>query len=703
MPKFTLLSAKLQNFLSVNQADLKFPEYGLVYVAGDAGAGKTTLGNALAKALFGIHRPPYTRASQYSTTTKGDTLVDVIGYINEQDFHVQNGYKVKEFCATTEGLRWSESGSPWQHRPDLDSCRQSLTDILGISKMEAAWCIFCDGEAMDFGKVPDREATNFLMSLFESPPFALWRNNSKAKLDAQKDVITKMQATIHACKMLIVDSQRKLTELNYNEQLENSYQCDLEDILIEQDATQRGLDEVNLKLGGVTKPDTTARDAAKLAFDTQDKAKLNEAKQELAQVDKTAVNDAKLKLQAANNEKALAAQAVKARQRELANIESQLQAGRANHTKILASIKNAKTECPTCGLNFVGAVLERAESAKQRLQAEADDVLAKNEALEVQLAEFINDTAKEHGTDAATNFLVVDAELAYAAALEDYKIAVRAAEQKVKDVEAELEVERTKLYDIWQREETKLAQHDSVKLTAELQAAKSKLLIEAKLLKDKESNLRKLIRTQQDNKQKHINLTEVIATQQANEACVVDELAQEEFLLSVIQYWHNATGPSGLANMLLEEVIPALNAHSAAICAELTDSQFNIVWSATRSKANGEDAAELTWELLDANGKKLNAGTSKGESSLIRFIISATLASCGNTTNKCNWRWYDEVTVSMPPFWRKATYNWIKRQAHEHKLIIFLVDHHPEAITYADHILRVTHTTETGTQYAWAQ
>ena len=55
-------------------------------------------------------------------------------------------------------------------------------------------------------------------------------------------------------------------------------------------------------------------------------------------------------------------------------------------------------------------------------------------------------------------------------------------------------------------------------------------------------------------------------------------------------------------------------------------------------------------------------------------------------------RWYDEIVPHQDPKVCHSIYSYMKETANQQGILVFLVDHHPVAANYADHILIVEKT-----------
>ena len=761
MPRFSLKSATISNYLSVTQK-VNFPDYGLVYVQGDPGSGKTALGEAIAYTLYGTN-PRYSRAGKrVGNFGKGYSVV-VEGLIGDSPIAVENSYKMGK--ATGESLLWTMTKEEI-HYPNLDVCRSKLSEMLGVTPMEADWGIFVDGENINWDRLSLTEATNFITGIFNSPRFDGWRDKVKAKLDEYTKLLNESSGKIAMLTVLRNENAEKLKNSN----------ClvrpiaDIEDII---KGLQKVDEELKLRLeacirdqGSVEKPDATKMDKlvaslstigkeelaelelAKASIDNKDllyaeadlknvdQTKLQEIRSKMGTVDRSnleAINkklwQVKYDLEAARKDLEKKSEAVYYANTRVETCKSKLE---SQNDKLEKSANN----CPTCGLEFVGKMKARAIETAESIKKE---ILEAEESL--RLASDRRDKAVSEHEAALSNIAFLEKELDSSyAELEHHKAAYEDAVSDLKKeeanalkaIEAEKEAKILKVAEERKKYHEKLSninrEIDDFKRSLELQKEdiKSKIkeeqaaidshhgITKLRDLKTLESELRKEISSNAaliaDEKydldlaraarKKTIDLQQERDGINAKIEEEANNQAELDFLTKIAKYWHSASGPSGLPNMILEEIVPCLNAQSQAIASDINGGSMIVRWSAVKQKATGEDTAKLSWDIIDSSGKELHSGTSKGESSRVRFMIASTIAQCASISDKCNFRWYDEVTSGQNAQMCHQVFSWMKRKAQEDKILIFLVDHHPEAAGYADYTLKVS-SLDRQTVYSW--
>jgi DNA repair exonuclease SbcCD ATPase subunit len=159
--------------------------------------------------------------------------------------------------------------------------------------------------------------------------------------------------------------------------------------------------------------------------------------------------------------------------------------------------------------------------------------------------------------------------------------------------------------------------------------------------------------------------------------------------LKVVEYWNDAFSPSGIPNVILKRSIGPLNEVSRRISQVMTGGSLRVEYGTTRELASGRDRAELVIKAINKIGAKRFEGNSKGESGLANLIVAETLAEVGRVHQRIGYRWYDEVVKAQDQKVRRAVFSYMKEQAARLGILIFVVDHAPEAASYADHVLVV--------------
>jgi DNA repair exonuclease SbcCD ATPase subunit len=178
------------------------------------------------------------------------------------------------------------------------------------------------------------------------------------------------------------------------------------------------------------------------------------------------------------------------------------------------------------------------------------------------------------------------------------------------------------------------------------------------------------------------------------------ELVEAEMLVKVLGYWVEAFGPTGVPNLILADAVKPLNDIARRISSLMTGGTIEIVYDTSRTLVSGKTSQELVVNVHNKIGATRIAGSSKGEGGLINLIIAETLSEVGMVSNRVGFRWYDEITNGKDPVVRKNILAYLREMANRLGILIFIVDHHAEAASYADYVL-VAEKTDSGTRYFW--
>lgn len=185
----------MRHWQRVRQATVRFPESGFVLVRGrnltragkfaSIGAGKTSLGEALARSLFGVEGK-YSNLGWYSTDEEGDTYVRTVAELDGRDLTVEMGWKCAELSPTGEGLCFHHDGAKTE-RPHPRETREALSALVGVSPNLAGWSIFLDGERLRFNKLSQADSVELLMQALAQPNWDSCRDRASKRLEGHKD------------------------------------------------------------------------------------------------------------------------------------------------------------------------------------------------------------------------------------------------------------------------------------------------------------------------------------------------------------------------------------------------------------------------------------------------------------------------------------------------------------------------------------
>lgn len=637
--------------MTVRQAELEFPERGLVLVLGDnaasggklksIGAGKTALGEAICRTLFGVGNC-HSTLGHYSYKEKGNLFVDLSVDLLQKPLNVKMGFKCPEMSETGEALRYISgdlSGDPVE-RGKPDETRKELQSILGITPELAQWSVYIDGDQLRFNKQSERQAVNLLMSALRQPSWDVYQkrasyvlNDMKSRQDAaittqqtsQDSVATTKQALAEAQADLEDEKRRVAEEEEHCEEQARQVQADIK-----------------------TNTDNTAK------LETRQKA-IKKRLKELE--DANAAEYHKLETEKASKQTKISEARIKRTSliEERADYRSNLTTAQS----ALAEMKKEPENCPTCSKPW-----DKAHSADELKSQEKAVTKAKAayEAFNPKIAS-VDKTIEE---------------------LED----------QIKGIEAKAEALRST--------------QEAADLSYEYEQNDDQI----SSYKAAETDLRlSLQKIQQGPDRTGITRKTAIAEErktaskkaQASLEDAAQKLAEAETLVKVAQYWYDAYGPSGIPNMILSEAIEPLNSVAKRISLLMTGGTIEVNYATSRELARGGTSSELVINVKNKMGSSRFAGSSKGERGLINLITAETISEVGSVSNRIGFRWYDEILSNQDEVVRRSILTYLKDLANQLDIVIFVVDHHQETASYADYVLVAQKTAAEGTQYYWAE
>jgi DNA repair exonuclease SbcCD ATPase subunit len=191
MPDLVLKKIKVRNWMTIHEADITFPECGLVWVTGLVGSGKTSLGEAVCRTLNGV-QGRFSRLGDCSTRKQGNMLVQLEATLCDKELIVESGYRCQELSKSGEGLRFTYDGKQIE-RGHINDTRTELSQIIGITPQLARWAVFIDGDQLKFNQLSGKEAIELVMTALRQPPWTQWHDN--AKITAAQFDISAAEAT----------------------------------------------------------------------------------------------------------------------------------------------------------------------------------------------------------------------------------------------------------------------------------------------------------------------------------------------------------------------------------------------------------------------------------------------------------------------------------------------------------------------------
>lgn len=647
MADLRLKSIEMRNWMTVKSSKITFPEKGLILVMGSnlaaqgkfqsIGAGKTALGEALARTLLGVSGR-YTHLGYYlSDTEKSNMFVRLDADLLSTPFTVEMGFRCKELIGDGEALRFSYNGESFQ-AAKADQTRDRLIKTLQVTPALANWTAFIDGDKLKFSKMSQEDSVNLLMTALAQPPWTDYYEQAVKKLQGAN-----RQVAVSASALEIAKS--RVTRLT--EDFEDAQTAYKE----AQDEYQRQMDELSGRIDSLKKQISAERSAVKAAEQAMVKIK----KQLKSLEDQKAVQNHKWEVEK------------QTLRDQLSELEPQWNAASELRTKCRTHVDTAEEtleemrkipkNCPTCGKGW-----DKAHSDAELKRAEAK--LAKAQ-LELAKAEKAYDAQEKKRRETSSKIRGLDEQMrtqGSTAQVEELGEQYDHNEKLVRNLNAMIHQRELQL--------TKLEQG------VDMTFVNKKLAV----IEERERALK--------------------AGQSAVEAAAFD-LTSDQEVQKVVQYWHKAFSPTGIPNMILTDAVPLLNRVAQRISNLMTGGTLQVTYSTLRELVSGESKAQLVTKVTNQIGSKRVEGSSKGEGGLANLIIAENLNEIGQVSNRVGFRWYDEVTSGQDAVVRRSIFAYLKEIADRMGILIFVVDHHAEASNYADYVLIAEKTKENGTTYYW--
>ena len=638
----------MRNWMTVREADIEFPEKGLVLVMGNnpasggkmqsVGSGKTGVGEALARALADVNGR-FTNLGHYSSDDAGnkDMLVQVDTLLHGKPFCVEMGYKCKELSPIGEGLQFTYGDQPPVQRGHIAETRKEIVSALNITPDLASWTVYIDGDRLKFNRMSERDSVGLLMTALRQPSW---------------EEINKRVAKLAADSRMTVQQHKGMVEHHQREQVQNAdsiakakRDLEAEELRVAQAAQQMAEQAVK------TQEEVNSRAAQIAKFTTRMKAIKKEIKllEDQYQVAHATAEKQKAALQTKISEIQLGRGKFVEQRATAQTLKSTLERG-------LHDMEAVPSNCPTCNRPW-----NKAHGAEE-IKAQQ---------------------AKIASQDAAVKFAV--------ACLSAHDEEVQSIRQQISTISAadqgqKQHQESVTLSYEYEENERNVARTnaDITRLYLRLQTLsqgpdRSRLDSYAAILNERTS---KAVQIKAD--------LEKTAT----------ELAEAEELVKVLSYWAEAFGPTGIPNLILAEAIKPLNQIAQRISKLMTGGTIEIVYDTSRKLASGKSSSELVIHVNNKIGSKRLEGSSKGESGLTNLIIAETLAEVGSISSRVGFRFYDEVLSNQDAVVRQSILSYLRETAHQLNILIFVVDHSADAANYADYVLVATKT-EIGTTYSW--
>jgi DNA repair exonuclease SbcCD ATPase subunit len=669
VPTFKLTSATVRGWSPIADATVEFPAHGVVLVLGEntggagrsVGAGKTSLGLALARCLTGLNRAG--DAHMLQQRTQGKTHVTVNGTFADKPMCVELGYKHAGLSKTGEGLRFT-LGDVVTMRADVNATRRELAATLGLSSQLAGWTTFVDGDKIKFGDLSHADALDLVMDALRQPNWTDAQRQAREALQAAarnleisqanlRDLTAeraRVDARLATATNTLADEEDKLASARelYDGRRQAATWFDAgwaryaTATRVQQTTTRTALTAARAAL---TAAQTARDDADDAVAVTQESLR-------------KALDDAQARVNANEDQLRRLTDAMTARERELGRMRQQ-------H-------RTSTDKCPTCNQTWRSAEEKRAHLATELdlLQTALNQATADRDAC-------LRDNTDAHDTDMQTIVDITsqlkvgraEALAAPNAAVARATASVQAAERKVQHADD-------------------VVQHADGRVRVA-----SRRLSGVKPLSDAQVAA---ARASCDERRGQLADLDVKLTAAAT------DIADWDAATRVRRYWVDGFGPGGIQNMVLQGVLPQLNATAAAVSQVMTRGTVGVTFHAARTLASGSARPELEVKVANRHGSPSVNTSSKGESGLINLIIAETLCQVGLVHRRVGWRWFDEVVNNQDDVIRGHIFNYLRTMAAREQILIFVVDHHADAAMYADHVLTAVKDPQTGlTVYRW--
>lgn len=638
----------LRNWMKFRDAEIEFPEKGLVLVMGlntasrgkmlSSGAGKTGFGEAICRTLLGT-TGRFENLRKFSRDKKGDAYVKVETEHRGVPLIIETGYKCAELSKSGEALRYQYGDKKAVERSRMNETRDEIAAILGVSPLLSEWTVLVDGERLKFNQLSQEDSVNLVMAALAQPP---WTH----LFDRSKKIVNDFKITLEN------DENNHARAIR----AQATAQDDVADAQEAYGAAKEDYDAlVKSQKANVDRLTKSTQVKIGRIQPVKDKMAALKKKIEKIEVEKA---EQQHKLEIARNDANDNYEAARNKRDDL--LEKRASASSVYDAALatLEEMNGAPKVCPTC------------EKPWDRGHAEAEI-----KAQDKRVAE-----AKKKIETTVTNLAVFDAELA------KLRQAKQAAQQNLDSLGAAEEL--TKLSDDYQELEEELDEINGDLHAYELALSEAKQKVSDADVKAAEATLNERKRTLEK------------ADKDVKDYAAA--VAENRAALGVVSYWSKAFGPTGIPNMVLSEAIGPLNEVSAAISSRMTGNTIKVDYATTKELASGKEKAHLVINVDNELGSADLEGNSKGERGLTNIIIAETLAEVGHVSNRIGFRWMDEIVPNADPVIQKAVFSYLREAAHRLGTLIFLVEHSPAAESYADHVLLIEKKMDV-TSVAWAR
>ena len=631
--------------MTLRNVELEFPDYGMILVTGSnktAGGKLDSVGSgktALGEALSRTLvgiEGRYAQLGNFSAHGEGDTYVRVDTQAGASLLRVELGHKCDELSKTGEGLRFSLGGTVVE-RGHIRNTRDELIRTVGVTPELSKWTVYVDGDKLKFNQLSQKDSVELVMAALNQPPWTEYHENSRKVLTGLKG------------------------DLDHATSGHEKSQTDLEDA---KNALEEAHDALKLATQAYAQEKETSSHKAKklevernIIFESicDSKKRQTQLKSDIKRIE-----DAKSEEYAALDIKRRTLQTelvtlTRTRDEAFEN-KTRLQEALRAEERTLADLQSEPDQCPKCGKPW----------DKKHGKSEISEARGMVEKAQVKL-----DASKAAYSKAAET---ASAKRDEVGGLDDRLRALNAG-AAIKEHSLEYERLEDKI-DRMEKEDRRLEQE-----THDILAGPdpSRMRQKEAVVEERARGVQKLSAAVED---------------------AAHSIVEARTAVTVGEYWNEAFSPSGIPNMVLKDCIEPMNSVSRRISNLMTGGTIEIQYATSRELASGKERAQLVINVNNKFGSKKLEGNSKGESGLTNLIIAETLSEVGNVSARVGYRWYDEVINSQDAVVRRNILSYMHDLAHRLKILVFVVDHHHEIESFADHVLLAEKTTE-GTSVRW--
>lgn len=646
MSELKLRKVSIRNWTTIRNAEITFPEKGLVLVLGknlasggkmdSVGSGKSSIGEAISRALVGT-KGRFANTGHFSSDSNGDMYVKVETELNEQPFNVEIGYKCKEISKNSEGIRFTKGNDKPIERGKPQETRAELTEVVGVTPELAAWTVFIDGDKLKFAEQSEKESVNLLMTALRQPSWSIYHKRASTTMNDAKAKFASAKTAYDNAKYSVKTKQDALDSV-------------AQSLATERDSIKKAEAELSEQIADTT-DSITKKEASIVTLNSR----LKEITKELKLLEeKSAVAYTNLQTEKATCSTKIGEHNLVKDELIRARYEIRSEQTQANNA--LNTMRAEPTSCPTCSKPW-----DKKHSADE-LKTQTATVQAINKRMADKVAEI--DAAEKVSATLGAEYRAVEVKIA--------ALRTPARNSELSDEHEDKSDSVTNL----RREVSDL-----------------KLVLQDLKKGPDKTNLNRMMAVEEERKKAL-----------ADAKSTIDESSQKmveaEALVGVASYWYEAFGPTGIPNMVLGEAIKPLNEISKRISLLMTGGTIEVTYETARELASGDSSSELVVKVNNKLGSKRMEGSSKGEAGLTNLIVAETLSEVGSVSTRVGFRWYDEVLTNQDSTVRKSILSYLKDTANKLGILIFVVDHHADTANYCDHVL-LAEKTEAGTAISW--